>query len=526
MIDYHGFCQIKYLHESQGLNVSQIAREVSLAPRTVAYWLAQEHFRTRKPTPHARKLDPFRGYIEYYLSEDPFVSTAVIYQRLLQRGFSGSPRRIQDFLRERHADTCVQTQLIKYPFRLGSTAQDACQEIGYLWVLKLLQGHVSRTDLQQRLAGKLPAEDIHKFHDVILHKPLKYRNRAITVLLYAANIAPHAISRFLFLHVATVNNYIERYEASGVDKLLRKRQKDAKKYDDPQYKEALFKILHAPPSSYDINRTTWKMDDLQRMMIFAGFGLGKAHIRKIIKDAGYTVRTAKKVLTSNDPQYREKLAHLTHILSHLGPKEKIFSVDEYGPFAIKLRGGKSLVGPGEVKTIPQIQQSKGSLIFTAALELSTNQVTHFYSGKKDTKEMITLIETLLQAYAEEDCLYFSWDAASWHSSKLLYATVKEINSGQAKRDRKLPTVKFVPLPSRAQFLNVIESVFSGMARAIIHNSDYQSVEAAMKAIDRYFAERNAYFKAHPRRAGNKIWGKERVAPAFSESNNCKDPAYR
>jgi len=105
MIDYHGFCQIKYLHECQGLNASQIAREVSLDPRTVAYWLTQEHFRPRKPTPRASKLDPFRGYIEYYLSEDPFVSTAVIYQRLLQRGFAGSPRRIQDFLRDSPPDT-------------------------------------------------------------------------------------------------------------------------------------------------------------------------------------------------------------------------------------------------------------------------------------------------------------------------------------------------------------------------------------------------------------------------------------
>jgi len=29
-----------------------------------------------------------------------------------------------------------------------------------------------------------------------------------------------------------------------------------------------------------------------------------------------------------------------------------------------------------------------------------------------------------------------------------------------------------------------------MARAIIHNSDYASVEAAKAAIDRYFTERN------------------------------------
>ena len=30
MIDYHGFCQIKYLHKSQEINASQIARAVSL----------------------------------------------------------------------------------------------------------------------------------------------------------------------------------------------------------------------------------------------------------------------------------------------------------------------------------------------------------------------------------------------------------------------------------------------------------------------------------------------------------------
>jgi len=86
-------------------------------------------------------------------------------------------------------------------------------------------------------------------------------------------------------------------------------------------------------------------------------------------------------------------------------------------------------------------------------------------------------------------------------------------------------VELAPLPSRAQFLNVIESIFSGMARAIIHNSNYLSVEEAMAAIDRYFRERNTYFTEHPKRAGRKIWGKERVPPTFSEANNCKDPIW-
>jgi hypothetical protein len=83
-----------------------------------------------------------------------------------------------------------------------------------------------------------------------------------------------------------------------------------------------------------------------------------------------------------------------------------------------------------------------------------------------------------------------------------------------------------PLPSGAQFLNVIESVFSGMARAVVHNSDYASVNECRSAIDRYFRERNSAFAKNPRRAGKVIWGKEREPPIFSEANNCKDPRYR
>src|SRR6516165_835578 len=75
-------------------------------------------------------------------------------------------------------------------------------------------------------------------------------------------------------------------------------------------------------------------------------------------------------------------------------------------------------------------------------------------------------------------------------------------------------------------LYVVESVFSGMARAIIANSNYQSVDEARAAIERYVQERNKKFRCKPKRAGGKIWGMEREPPRFSTSNNCKDPRYR
>ena len=74
--------------------------------------------------------------------------------------------------------------------------------------------------------------------------------------------------------------------------------------------------------------------------------MSEGYISSIIKDAGYKVRKAKKVLTSKDPDYKEKVQYIKHILSNLGEKEKFFSVDEFGPFSIKIQGGRSIVKKG------------------------------------------------------------------------------------------------------------------------------------------------------------------------------------
>jgi transposase-like protein/transposase len=291
-------------------------------------------------------------------------------------------------------------------------------------------------------------------------------------------------------------------------------------------KEAVFNVLHSPPSDHGFNRTTWKIVDLQQALRNVDIGIGKHAIRIIIKDAGYRWRKARKVLTSTDPKYREKVHHIQSILANLRENEAFFSIDEYGPFSIRARGGRVLTGPGEMPTVPQRQKSKGCLIMTAALELSTNQISYFYSPRKDTGEMLRMLSKLVKEYRHKNRIYLSWDAASWHMSKMLYAQIAKHNDDITGGDVAGPIVDLAPLPAGAQFLNVVESVFSGMARAIIANSNYQSVDDARAAIERYVQERNKKFTCAPKRAGGKIWGTEREISRFSTSNNCKDPRYR
>jgi len=98
MIDYHGFCQIKHLHVHQGLSASQIAHELALDPRTVSYWLAQEHFRPRKPRQHPSKLDPFKAQIVRMLERYPY-SAAQVFQRLREQGFDGGYSIVKAYIR-------------------------------------------------------------------------------------------------------------------------------------------------------------------------------------------------------------------------------------------------------------------------------------------------------------------------------------------------------------------------------------------------------------------------------------------
>ena len=445
--------------------------------------------------------------------------------------FGAALERIKD-LEERCKRFEIEFQRFNKRAYLGDAYQDKRFPISQKeyysrqWMMDILQGKIGISELKDDFKGKLDIIDIRTLLNCIVTEPLKKSNRAIVILSFIKNIPKQAISKFLHLARSRVGEYIDRFEAGGVKLLLKKTRKEVKKFQDQEYKDRVFAILHSPPSCHGINSTSWKFADISRIMRDSGFAISRQCISKIIKDSGYQLRKAKTVLTSTDPNYREKLEKITHILSNLKPNEKFFSIDEFGPFSIRMVGGRSFVPRGKPKTVPQWQKSKGKLIVTAALELSTNQVTHFYSEKKNTKEMIKLLTLLLKKNKTEECIYFSWDAAKWHASKKLYKKVDEVNEYNYRKENHTPLVKLAPLPACAQFLNVIESIFSGMAKAIIHNSDYQSVQECKHAIDRYFYERNENFIKNPKRAGKKIWGEELIEAKFSESNNCKNSHWR
>jgi transposase len=550
-----------------GISRRQVARETGLNPRTISKIMAHTHPQRLAPKRrNFRKLGPHVASIQRMLKENATLppraklSVRAIYKRIRDdEGFSGGYNAVADYARKMsHDDDCIWENIydvlmtldkkhaidflsllsrgkaaVISPTRTKQFLNEAARNIKvtampykrvqahhtlFEWMRSLLQQEYDAETLYRDL-GDVPEMGILLHH--LYNGSLSNRNRSAVVLADQRGLSQRMICRVLAIDPRSCRKYLRTFEHGGAAALFARGTKSNRKYDDEALKKAVFGLLHEPPSNYDINRTTWIMPDLRRVLREKGQPACPDVIRTITKAAGYRWRKARIVLTSNDPAFSEKLDIIRSILSNLGSDEVFFSIDEFGPFAVKTKPGRMLTAPGEQRVVPQWQKSKGCLIMTAALELFGNQVTHFYSKKKNTAEMIRLMEMLIDQYRDRRKIYLSWDAASWHVSKQLYKSIDLHNAAAVG-----PIVETAPLPSGAQFLNVIESIFSGMARAIIHNSDYKTMDDAKAAINRYFKERNSHFKQYPQRAGKKIWRMEREPAEFSEANNCKDPHYR
>ena len=389
------------------------------------------------------------------------------------------------------------------------------------WLNSVTNKSLSQSNLRQTFSQ---VRDIEQVISGLSDRRLSHRKRSIIVLAQAKGLKATFVRNFLNVSKQTHLKYLKCFANGGALELYSRKRSAVRKVDNEFLKREIFSLMHQPPSNFGINRTTWIMKDFTRILRQIGHAACPQVVRAITKAAGFRWLKAKTVLTSNDPDYSEKLSRIQTTLAALSSDQLFFSIDEFGPLAIKLQPGRKLTAPGEMNVVPQFQKSRGSLIITAALELKTNQITHFYSEHKNTDEMIKMMVALTEQHTDCSKIFLSWDAASWHMSKKLETAIFENNGCVGLCGG--PLVETAPLPAGAQFLNVIEAVFSGMARAIIHNSDYATVDDAKAAIDRYFRERNAGFLLHPHRAGGKIWGREPEVAAFSESNNCKDPAYR
>ena len=306
-------------------------------------------------------------------------------------------------------------------------------------------------------------------------------------------------------HPGTILGWIKRFKNTGVSFIEVKLHHPERTKRLDQRKDRILDIIHTPPSTFNINRTTWtygRISDVYALLYHEH--ISTKTIERVVNQTGYTWRRTRRVQTSPDPDYHIKVERLLDTLKSLRENDRFFFIDEAGPYRVRKYGGRVLVPRDQIPTEQEYQKSRGKIQFVAALEAVKNQLIWRFTTDKTATSIIALLEMIVKSHAACMTAFLTWDAVSMHNSKAVtewIAMHNAMNTGVH--------IEIVPLPSNAQFLNVIESVFCGMKKAVICNSDYAAPYDMQMAITRHFEERNEFYKANPKRAGNKIWDKQK-----------------
>jgi transposase len=342
--------------------------------------------------------------------------------------------------------------------------------------------------------------------DFVRNGILSQRKKAATILARKAGWPYATIATIIHAPRRYIRRYVKVYSESGLQGLFAPRRPSPSRVaSDAEKANRILALLHSRPDSLGFNRTSWTQDDLVRVYKARHCEvISSGTVSRLIKKVGFEWSTARRVLTSPDPNYPQKAELLWKTLRSLAASELLFYCDEWGPVQVKKRDGRAYRPKDSAARIPRHQVSKGTVSLVGALSATTNQITWMFVPSKDSQSMIELLELLYNQYHGKSKLYVTWDAVSWHNSLALIQWLDEFNASNS-RGRCGPMIEVVPLPTSAQFLNVIEGVFSGMTRAVINNSDYKGAEEMKVAISQHFNQRNRHFTEHPARAGRKIW---------------------
>jgi hypothetical protein len=90
------------------------------------------------------------------------------------------------------------------------------------------------------------------------------------------------------LESVSVRKYVRVFTAGGVEALFANRRRiGGRLADNEATRQAVFALLHEPPSASGINRTTWRMADLTQVLRERGTPVCAQVVREITRSAGW-----------------------------------------------------------------------------------------------------------------------------------------------------------------------------------------------------------------------------------------------
>ena len=241
-------------------------------------------------------------------------------RRIVKRIRSEGSKGITHRLRGRPSNRRVSDKIKERVITLNRTQYKDIE--GLEWLIQAIKEPqtVSWTEKM-----RLRPQDTTELLSKVANGPQRERKKALILLGRMRRISINTLCLIFSTSRATVRRDWRKFNDMGTEGLFRTHPRRVPKAEDETIKAAVFSMIHSPPSEHNINRTSWKFEDICRCLSQQGIHVSKNLISKIIRRAGYKWRKAKTVLTSNDPKYRGKAgSHQINPVNARGKRPLLF----------------------------------------------------------------------------------------------------------------------------------------------------------------------------------------------------------
>jgi transposase len=323
--------------------------------------------------------------------------------------------------------------------------------------------------------------------------PVQLVQRAQIIMRSVEGQPAADIARGVGLSVNRVRVWLKRFNAGGLVGLFDRPRSGRPR--DYTAEEALQVVATATekPAKLGVPIGTWSLAHLQRYLAEKTTvgSLCRETIRGILHEQGISYQQTQRWQETTDPEFESKKQAIVEWYFNPPPQTIVLCFDQKGPVQFKRRGGKSYRPRQQATRIPDEYTRHGTGYLLAALNPHTGQVWGRCYQKYNSGTVLWFLGWLLRQLPADVQIVIIWDNASPHSQ-----TVKRWLTNHFG-DR----VRWLHVPTKAAWLNLIEAWMSMFGRDVIQNSHFVSLADFNRAAQHYLVYYNA--QSHPFRWGHK-----------------------
>ncbi len=302
--------------------------------------------------------------------------------------------------------------------------------------------------------------------------PQRQVERARIVLGSADGLSGRALSRQIGVSLPTVQRWLDRYEAEGLEGLEDRPRPGRPRQITPQIEAEVVRrtLEEKPPQG-----THWSTRLMAEVI-----GLHHSQVARIWKAHRLKPHRVRYFKVSTDPRFVEKLRDVVGL--YVAPPERaiVFSFDEKSQIQALDRTQPGLpLKKGRAGTMTHDYKRHGTTTLFAALDVATGEVIHQCLPRHRHQEFLRFLRAVEKRANPELELHFILDNYATHKHPRVKAWLQ-----------RHPRVHFHFLPTSASWLNLVERLFSELTQRQLKRLAVHSVGQLIDAITTYIDQRN------------------------------------